>query len=528
MGDAKTALKGVYWMATRRRVRGWSRLMTAASNGPLAYLRWTKHGEPRALERYRRDHPRRENAPRLIALVLNGDATSEAARRSVASIRRALGDVRILWADGLDPPSDHSTLSGVLSQFTGQEERAWLLPIYAGDEVSPVSGEIFARSLGIGDEVLTYWDEDLLSEGSRKDPWLKPDWDPLLFGALGGLLGASAVSIGVAQKFASGAPGGRRDVELLLMNVAASARPAHIPLILTHRRLSLAVNRVPAEPPEPGNWPSVSIIIPTRDRPELLAACLKGIERTEYPGAIQTIVVDNGSSDKAALELLEKVESDINSMVLRDAGDFNFSRLNNLAVTVATGELLCLLNNDVEAQDSGWLRTLVSYAAEEGVGAVGPQLLYPSGRVQHAGVVIGLGGAAGHVQKGVDPAEPRFRTWHAVTREVSAVTAAVMVLKKSTFDAVGGFDQEAFAVAFSDIDLCLRLKQRGLRNIYVADVQLLHRESESRGDDRSPVGARRLAGEVARLQERWGTGDYFDPHFNPLFSRLSERCVLRP
>jgi O-antigen biosynthesis protein len=201
--------------------------------------------------------------------------------------------------------------------------------------------------------------------------------------------------------------------------------------------------------------------------------------------------------------------------------------LNNLGARAADGELLCLLNNDVEPLDGEWLKTLVRYALEEEVGAVGAQLVYPSGRIQHAGVAVGLGGAAGHVQKGVDPDEPRFWTWQAVTREVSALTAAVLVLRKSRYEEVGGFD-EGFAVAFNDIDFCLRLKQRGLRNIYVADVRLLHRESESRGKDRTPERARRFAGELARLQERWGTEEYRDPHFSPLFSALVERCVLNP
>jgi O-antigen biosynthesis protein len=534
-GDPLTALMGLYWMATRRRVRGWSSLMVAASKGALNYARWTRHGERRALEQYRRLHPRTKSAPLLVVLLLDMESAPGAAELSVATIRSALGDGVIYSAGpqtGVNQVPGSGGLSEALSTLAERHPTAWLLAINTGDRLSPVLGDVLARALGTGDEVLAYWDEDCLHVDERRDPWVKPDWDPLLFGNVGSLVGASVTSIAVADRVAHSFPDERLDqsgIQRLLMSVAAIERPKHISLILTHRHAPSAARRVTVDPPPaPSSWPSVSIIIPTRDRPELLAACLEGIGRTDYPGALQIIVMDNGSRDPAALELLKQVEKTPQAKVLRDDGKFNFSRLNNRAASAAGGEFLCLLNNDVEPLDADWLAKLIRYAVTDRAGAVGAQLLYPSGRIQHAGVAIGVGGAAGHVQKGVDPAEPVFWTWHAVTREVSAVTAAVMVVKKSAFDHVGGFDEAAFAVAFNDIDLCLRLKQNGLRNIYVAEARLVHFESESRGDDRSPAHARRFASELALLQERWSTQDYQDPHFSPLFSRLVERCVLAP
>jgi GT2 family glycosyltransferase len=126
----------------------------------------------------------------------------------------------------------------------------------------------------------------------------------------------------------------------------------------------------------------------------------------------------------------------------------------------------------------------------------------------------------------VDPDDLQFRTWHRLTREVSAVTAAVMLVRKRHFDAVGGLDEAAFPVAFNDVDFCLRLKRAGLRNIFVAEARLLHRESESRGDDRRPDRAAKFARELQALQERWSTLGYDDPHFSPAFLWLSEKCVL--
>jgi GT2 family glycosyltransferase len=511
--------------------------MLAASKAPLNYVRWTRHGEVRAFAEFRRAHPRNDRTAPIAVLLLDENSAKEAVDATVTSIRASFDDPVIYSVaargSGLQPLPRHDSLRGALSALADLHETAWLLPVRAGDQVSRALDDILARSLGTADESLLYWDEDHLRADRRCDPWVKPEWDSLLFGALGGLLGASVLSLAAVKRLSgpwSDEPINPETVERMLFDLAATKRPKHVPLILTHRAEGSGRNQarrpVPT-PPSPARWPSVSIIVPTRDKPELLAACLNGIDQIDYSGPIQIIIVDNASRDPVAVELLERIEKDSRALVLRDDGAFNFSRLNNLAAMAAQGEILCLLNNDVEPFDRDWLSTLVSYAVQESVGAVGAQLVYPSGRIQHAGVAVGLGGAAGHVQKGVDPSERRFWTWHAVTRETSALTAAVLVLKKSAFAEVGGFD-EAFPVAFNDVDFCLRLKQSGLRNIYVADVRLLHRVSESRGQDRSPAQAQRFAGELARLQARWGTERYSDPHFSPLFSRLVERCVLVP
>ena len=507
--------------------------MVAASSAPLNYVRWTKHGEVRAFAEFRRLHPRSGQSGQVIALLFDEDAGIEASNVSRRSIRAALGDVPIYSrtshsGEAIAPPSPD--LADTLSVLAKRHPAAWLLPVRAGDELSEAAGEIISRLPPPGHAGLAYWDEDLILDGARSDPWIKPDWDPILFGSRGGLAGASVVSLEAASLTAtSSLPVSQAALEQLLLRLCQGQRPHHVPLILTHRGRPIAWrDQDPRPEASPVSWPSVSIVIPTRDKPELLAACLRGIEQTDYPGGVQTIIVDNGSRDPEALRLLDEAARGQHVIVLRDSGDFNFSRLNNCAAAAAQGEFLCLLNNDVEPLDRHWLSSLVAYANQEGIGAVGALLLYPSGRIQHAGVAIGLGGAAGHVQKGVDPSDRRFWTWHGVTREVSAVTAAVMVLKKKIFVEVGGFDEGAFPVAFNDVDLCLRLRQRGLRNLYIAEVRLLHRESESRGDDQAPAQAHRFASELATLRRRWNTEDYCDPFFNPLFSRLVERCVLEP
>jgi GT2 family glycosyltransferase len=510
-------------------------MMIGASKAPLDYRRWTRHGEVRAFAEFRRQHRPAGAATEVVVLLCDEEASRDASNATLQSIRAAFGDSVVYSLTGRSSGTvtmqAADGLADALSHLADQHRGAWLLAIRSGDRVSPALGDIVSRLTRTG-APLAYWDEDRIDGEERSEPWIKPGWDPLLFERLGGLAGASIVELSAAERFARSVrtmPMRHDSFQMLLLGMAKLKRPQHVPLVLTHRGAAPPASAIatPA-PPSPRVWPSVSIIIATRDKPKLLAACLSGIERVDYPGRVQTVVVDNATRDPQALRLLEQLEQRPDAIVLRDAGKFNFARLNNLAAAVAEGEFLCLLNNDVEPLDDDWLKTLVSYAAEEGVGAVGAQLLYPDGRIQHAGVAIGLGGAAGHIQKGVDPSDRRFWTWHAVTREVSAVTAAVMVVNRKAFAEVGGFDDDAFAVAFNDVDLCLRLKGRGLRNLYVAEARLLHLESESRGSDRSPPQAKRLEAELKRLQERWGTEGYLDPHFSPLFSRLVERCVLSP
>lgn len=431
-----------------------------------------------------------------------------------------------------------SAIGPALDVLAGKGE--WIIPLLEGDILSDQTVDIVERAiLDAADAGLIYWDEDVIEKGQRSDPWVKPGWDELLFSRLGGLAGASVVSIAAAREAAKAVPQPKLDregLERLLLAIARSApeRIAHIPLILTHRCESTRLPQTLASALPGGNLskgappaPKVSLIVPTRDRPNLLSACMRGIWATNYGGQLEVIIVDNGTVDAEALRLIQEQEA-LGARVIRDDGPFNFSRLNNAAAEIASGEFLCFFNNDVEPLDPEWLNLMMAYAVDQRSGAVGALLLYPSGRIQHAGVVVGIGGAAGHVQKGVRPDERRHRTWHSVTREVSVVTAAVMVVRKSSFESVGGFDESAFPVAFNDVDLCLRLKSSGLRNIFVAEARLLHRESESRGPDWRPGRAAKFAAELRALQHRWGTEAFDDPHFSRLFLRSTEQCVLVP
>jgi GT2 family glycosyltransferase len=446
----------------------------------------------------------------------------------------------------------------MLTDLLEQQSRrglAWLVPVLPGDMLDPSLPQLLASALARHpDAGIIYWDEDVKTSAGPAFPWIKPGWDLLLHLARDCLSGASALHVETALATAARLPSlpvsAAGLAELQLAMLAKGVNVAHLPLVLTQRGRSASVDpewparvrqhwpdwRLDArhdglpfwrvQPPEPAAWPAVSFIIPTRDRVDLLRTCLSSLARLTYPGNVEIIIVDNGSSDLSTLALLEAEQAAGRIKVLRDDGGFNFARLNNRAAAMARGELLCLFNNDVEALDGDFLSAMVRHATRPGVGAVGAQLLYPDGSIQHAGVSIGTGNAAGHTQRGADPASLHHAGWHAVTRQVSVVTAACLLVTRAHYRQVGGLDEAGFAVAFNDVDFCLKLQVEGLANIYCAEARLIHAESRTRPSDNRSDQAARFARELALLQSRWQTELCQDPHHSPLFSRSSETCLL--
>lgn len=482
------ALRGVRALLRGRRVRGWNLLGTAAAGHPNHYAAWIAAAEPRMLPAPH-DVP-----PALVGVVLIGE--DEATRASLAA---AFGRDVSVFAD-LPPKPERPT---------------WLLPIRAGDRVSKALGAVLARHLPGSDARLVYWDEDRLDAGVRTAPWIKPDWDPLLFTAHDGLTSACVLR-------ADDVPDGRVDWPALARGLAEAPAPLHLPLILTHRAQgrSASIRLQTPAPPVP-----VSVIVPTRDRADLLETCLKGLARTRFPGSHEIVVVDNDSREAPTLALFDKIAATGTARVLHHPGAFDFAAMANAGVAAARGELVCLLNNDVEIVDYDWLARMVPLALDAGIGAVGARLLYPDGTIQHAGVALGIGGAAGHVEKGAPPQPGAFAPWHGETRTVAAVTAACLLVRRDRFLGVGGMDG-TFAIDFNDVDLCLRLAARDWRTVYCAEATLVHHESKSRGTVRTGAALERFERELAALRARWGTRDVRDPYHSVLFRRESERCLL--
>jgi GT2 family glycosyltransferase len=265
--------------------------------------------------------------------------------------------------------------------------------------------------------------------------------------------------------------------------------------------------------PEPP--PLVSVIVATRDRPDLLSRCADGVLRqTDYP-QIELLIVDNESRDPQATGLLGRLAAEPRVRVLHHPGSFNYSGLNNIAVQQARGEVIVMLNNDIEIIGPDWLRELVSHAVRPDVGIVGAKLLYRDGRLQHGGVVLEPGPLAVHLMRLVERWAPGPFGELAVARDVSAVTGSCLAIRRAIFDEIGGLDAVALPVAFNDIDLCLRARAHGYRVIWTPHAELLHLESASRGYEDTPIKQARLRSELQALVRTWGAMAEEDPFLNP-------------
>jgi GT2 family glycosyltransferase len=259
--------------------------------------------------------------------------------------------------------------------------------------------------------------------------------------------------------------------------------------------------------------PLVSIIIPTRDRADLLKTCLDSIlQRSSYPN-LEIIILDNGSTEPATVQLFSQFPKN-QVRILRDDRPFNFSALNNRGASLAQGDFLCLMNNDIEVITPDWLEEMVSFAQHPDIGCVGARLWYPSGFLQHSGIILGMGGVAGHAHLNLRRGDPGYHHRAVLHQNFSAVTAACLVVRRTLFHQVGGFD-EALAVAFNDVDLCLRVQQAGFRNVWTPYAEMFHYESASRGYETKPHQQVRLQTEANFMQKRWGDILFNDPAYSP-------------
>jgi GT2 family glycosyltransferase len=278
--------------------------------------------------------------------------------------------------------------------------------------------------------------------------------------------------------------------------------------------------------PVPDPPPLVSLIIPTRNGLRLLRQCVQSVlDKTAYAN-FEMVIVDNGSDEAATLDYLQSLRDHPQIRVHRDDRPFNFSALNNTAAAMCRGKLLGLINNDIEVIDSDWLREMVSLALRRDVGAVGARLWFADDTLQHAGVVLGIGGVAGHVHRQLPRTQPGYQGRARLAQEFSAVTAACMVLRREVFDAVGGLDEANLAVDYNDIDFCLRIRRAGYRVIWTPHAQLYHHESATRGRQREAPEQRRYDSEVAFMKSTWGTWLHNDPAYNPNLTLRGTRFEL--
>ncbi len=260
---------------------------------------------------------------------------------------------------------------------------------------------------------------------------------------------------------------------------------------------------------------SVSIIIPTRNGYDLLEPCVASILERDAANT-EIIIVDNGSDDPATLAYLEKLAERDEIRVVRDPGEFNFSRINNMAARAATGDILCFLNNDTEVISADWLNRARAFLSLGEIGMVGARLLFPDGTLQHFGIALGMGEhrVAGIPHLGLDGHLPGYLGKARLLQEVSAVTAACMFVRRTDFLAVGGFEEE-LRVAYNDVDLCLKIREMGLKILADPDITLVHKESRTRGSDKHGARAKRLDEEAAWMRRRWAERLDNDPYYSP-------------
>ncbi len=465
-------------------------------------------------------------------------------------------------ANGGVVATSNDALALAEGEFVALVDHDDLLPPHA---LYLVAAEIAAHP----EAMLIYSDEDKIDgEGLRREPHFKPDWNPALLQAQNYINHLAVLRTDLVRRLGGFRAGfdGSQDYDLML-RATEQGRPdqiRHIPHILYHWRIALdastlsmakpdatriaavqavaehlertgvdaAVERMANGPyhrivfPQPQPMPRVSLIVPTRDRVQLLRQCLTGlIERTDYPD-LEIIIVDNESVGPATLAYLAEIERDARVRVLRQPGPFNFSRLNNQAVAEATGSILGFVNNDIDVIARDWLKEMVAQVVQPGIGAVGAKLYYGDDTIQHAGVILGIGGVGSHAHKGLHRSDPGYfsRAW--LVHDVGAVTAACMLVPRRVFDEVDGFDEEEFAIAFNDVDLCLKIRSAGYRIVFTPFAELYHLESASRGDDFTVSRAARFEREKAAIRRRWAERLDNDPYYNPNLTLESEQFGL--
>lgn len=467
--------------------------------------------------------------------------------------------VRVVSNDGLD-----DWLIEFNAALAEPESATWVMLLRAGDVLPRHALYWFAcELLAQPDAVIVYSDDDALdAQGGRCCPRFKPDWSLAHLRATH-YLGEAVILRGAAV---AGAGGVRRDCcrhgtyDLLLRVIDASGeRVHHLPAVLLHRprafppvpaeraggggdredesawslkalRAHLARNGVEADVLEtlpgcrrvryrlPQAPPLVSIIVPTRDAFSLVSRCVESLlHQTTYP-RFEVLVVDNQSTDPQALAYFEKIAAHPAISILRYGRPFNFSAINNFAARHARGAVLCLLNNDTEVISADWLEEMVGHLLQPRTGVTGAKLYYPDGRVQHAGDTVGPGGCANHLHSRIDRDDPGYCRRAVVAQDLSAVTAACLVTWRELYLRLGGLDEKRLAVAFNDVDYCLRVRAAGYRVVWTPHAELYHHESVSRGSDdswRRKIRARR---EVATMRRRWGHVMQRDPFYNPNLS----------
>jgi GT2 family glycosyltransferase len=444
-----------------------------------------------------------------------------------AAIKVLLKDLRIKHY----PITSEVTLFQSLNSAIEGRDSDYFIFLNAGDQLSADALDVLGHYCvqnPLSELIVT--DEDMLDDaGRRTDPFFKPDWNPDYLSAFNYFSKAVIYSKSLLNSVVGFNPDTNDpfyDLALRATQHLSDAKIQHISRILFHlkQRDLGRVRKVPVVMPQPE--PFVSLIIPTRDQLALLKTCIDGLlHKTDYKN-FEIIIVDNQSQQVETFDYLKKLSSNPKITLLSYNKPFNYSAMNNFAVEHAKGSVIGLLNNDISILNEEWLSEMVAQACRVEIGCVGAKLYYPDGSIQHAGVILGLKGYASHAHKGFAGDATGYFNRLIVAHNVSAVTAACLVMRKQIFEAVGGFDSVNLKVAYNDIDLCLKVTEAGYRNLFTPYAELIHHESKSRGKKRSWLKQRQLRKESAYFRKKWHKHLFSDPAYNKNLTLLTEDFSL--
>jgi O-antigen biosynthesis protein len=507
-----------------------------------------------------------------------------------AAIESVINQIYPYWELCIaDDASTHLYINSVLQEYAAKDARIKIVSRTENGDISQASNSALDIATGefitliAHDDLLTsdalyevalllnrhpqadaiYSDEDkLLEDGSLSEPFFKPDWCPDSF-----LSRMYTSNLGIYRRSLVTKIGGFRvgyegsqDYDLVLRLTEKTENIFHIPKILYHSRVypnrksfgsnssSNASQRAIADalqrrnesgkviPISDGhhivrydikNFKLVSIIIPTKNLGKVLNKCLISIfAKTQYPN-YEVLVIDNGSNEQETFEVFNQWKlKEPNRFRCEELNiAFNYSKINNYAANLAKGEYLLFLNNDTEVITPDWIEAMVEQAQRSSIGAVGGLLLYPDNTIQHAGVVL-VFGVAGHSHKHYSHDSHGYFKQIQTINNYSAVTAACLMCRREVFEAVGGFEEE-LAVAFNDVDLCLKIFKLGYRNVYLPHVVLYHYESKSRGIDDTPEKLERSLKEIQYMKSKWKEFINRDPCYSPNLTRHSEDFSIK-
>ncbi len=551
------------------------------------YVHWMKHNTPTPEELAAQRAQQFATTPKISIVTPLYNTPERYLRDMIDSVRaQSYENWELCLADG----SAQDTLGGVAASYgdarlvyrklqentgiAGNSNEA--IRMATGDYIALLDHDDLLAPQALYENVVrinegcdfVYSDEDKVSEdGTRRfDPFFKPDFSPHMLQTFNYITHFVTIKKSLLDEvgYFDAQFNGAQDYDLFLRVSERAQKIGHIADILYHWRISDASTAGSAEAKEytvtagkaaleaafvrrkqratvenaelanyyrvrfplPEPLPKISIVIPNKDNVKVLSACLKSLEKSSYPD-VEILVAENNSTLPQTFEYYKSLEKHPKVRVLRWEQEFNFAKINNFAARQAQGEYLVFLNNDITAINADWLEQMLMYAALPEVGAVGAKLYYPDDTVQHGGVVLRIGGIAGHSHKFADRSEVGSLGRLIFAYDVSAVTGACLMVRKALFEQAGAFD-EAFAVAYNDVDLCLKIRELGKYNVWTPFAELYHHESVSRGYEETPEKIARFDRERVLWLQKWEEKYPVDPFYSKNLTHIYENYSINP